>query len=119
MAYLHCHKCGWSQDDFWDFSFGKHRYFWHWGYNPISLFLLCVFGKKGYLKPRRIKFDSYVAKEYGWKRIDPHTWYLVWYELCRTIKKFKRQKWWTNRAFRKDKNAICPKCKSDEGFDID
>ena len=27
MAYLHCHNCGWSQDDFWE----------HNGYNPFNI----------------------------------------------------------------------------------
>ena len=38
MAYLHCHACGWEQDDFWEWKWwdGWQRPF---GYNPLSLMM--------------------------------------------------------------------------------
>lgn len=134
MAFLHCHNCGWSQDDFWSFKFGKWGYFTliefgniriSWKYNPISCFLTHLFGKYGYLKPRRIKFDHNVMDESGWKRIDPHSWWLIWYEFKRMIVRFKKQTWWTYESFKKDRNKYskyewppCPKCGKQE-LDID
>ena len=41
--YLHCHNCGWSQDDFWEWKIDwKNIFKWQrrpFGYNPLSLFL--------------------------------------------------------------------------------
>jgi len=30
MAYAHCHKCNWSQDDFWDEGYNPIRYLLNW-----------------------------------------------------------------------------------------
>ena len=30
MAYLHCHKCGWQQDDFWDEQYNPLRSLLNW-----------------------------------------------------------------------------------------
>lgn len=99
MAYLHCHHCHWSQDDFWDFSFGRYGY------------------------PRRIEHDKCCIQDYGWKRFDPHSWWLIWYQFKRILRKFKNQKWWTEKSFRRDhrvlKLAYCPNCGSKTDFDID
>lgn len=132
MSYLHCHTkgCNWSQDDFWDFSFGRHGY-WTvplpfiklgWRYNPFSVFLSYVFTKKGYWFPRRIMHDRNCMADYGWKRPDPHSWWLAWYQFLRIFRSFKRQIWWTEKAFRKDHKlgkAACPNCCSKDEFDID
>lgn len=128
MAFLHCHKCPWSQDDFWSFKIGKSGYHRLWptkfymAYNPISVFLAHTFGKHGYWRPRRVHFDKYVAIENKWKRSDPHSWWLILREFKRMISKFKNQKWWTERAFQRDRRlkiAACPNCGSKEDFDID
>jgi len=72
MAYIHCHSCDWSQDDFWDFKI--HKYGWYdgynlfkkygWGYNPIKM-LIDDFKHWGF--PRWISFDSEGAKKYRHK----------------------------------------------------
>jgi len=120
MAYLHCHSCDWSQDDFWSFGFHKYGYFWRWGYNPISYFLSIVFSwKYGYWRPQRREFDAWLAKDLGWKRNDPHSWWLIWFHFKKMLKSFKRQKWWTWKSWQKYKDtAICPQC-GDRNFDID
>jgi len=127
MAFLHCHSCHWSQDDFWNFRIGRNGY-WkipfiklYWKYNPISCFLMYVFKKNGYWFPKRIKFDEYVIKERSWKRKDPHSWFLILYEFKRMIRKFKRQKWWIYKNWKKDYDAgkaKCPNC-GKINFDID
>lgn len=129
MSFLHCHSCDFSQDDFWDFSFGKHGYkkilFWYWKYNPISLFLSYVFGqsnfsKCGYIIPRRIKFGHEILEDYpNWKRHDPHSWWLIGHEFKSMIRKFKYQRYWTFEEFkRKNPEYICPICGKKE-LDID
>jgi len=135
MAYLHCHNhlCDFSQDDFWDFSFGKRGYkkilFWYWKYNPISCFLSYVFGqsnfsKHAYIIPRRIEFDKGCMEDHGWKRIDPHSWWLICDCFKSMIRKFKAQEYWTYNSWRKavEKNGgqwpCCPICGKKE-LDID
>lgn len=115
MAYVHCHNCDWSQDDFWSFK----------GYNPIRFFWKNVlWGRSGYWKPRRIEYDSSVIKEYGWKRTDPHSWWLLARAIRRIFKDFLHQKWWTYASWKKtvEKNGnkwpVCPKCGKPE-LDID
>jgi|GEM_PF-2423237 len=116
MAYLHCHSCNWSQDDFWDFSFYKTKKGIRWSYNPFSVFIDYI---ERNIKPRRIKFQDSVKEDYGWKRTDPHSWFLIYYEFKRMIRKFKHQKWWTYEDWKKDKaTAVCPNC-GDRNFDID
>lgn len=113
MAYLHCHNCNFSQDDFWDFRLGKYGYFWHWGYNPFSVFLMYVFGRHGFIKPHRIEFDRNVMAESGWKRRDPHSWWLIWLRVRNLIRTFKRQRWWTYNSFQtscKIRNGAWPPC---------
>lgn len=130
MSFLHCHTkgCNWSQDDWWNFSFGRYGYWkfpftrYGWAYNPFSVFLSNVFTKKGYWFPRRIKFDRGCMEENKWKRIDPHSWWLAWREFKKIFWRFKRQKWWTEKTFKKDYAkgiAVCPNCGSSDEFDID
>lgn len=123
MAFLHCHSCDWSQDDYWDFSirrgYGHFTVFgFGWQYNPISCFLSYVFGRQGYWWPRRIDFDDNIAKECGWKRRDPHSWFLIVREFKRMIRKFKNQRWWTHEQFLADVDAVCPNC-GKSNFDED
>jgi len=104
MAYLHCHTkgCGWSQDDFWDwewtYKFWKFRAF---GYNPLS----CIIDNiRDYSYPR------VVGKQFSW--------FVLFSENYRQIKKIFIQKWWKYESFKKDESAVCPKCKQ-KNFDID
>jgi len=128
MAYLHCHSCNWSQDDFWDWNVCINRSGFYtliawpvrigWGYNPISVFLSYVFVRKGYWWPRRIEHDKDVARELGWKRSDPHSWWLIGWEFKRMLRKFKEQTWLTWEAFKATKEPRCPKCGQDN-FNVD
>lgn len=125
MSYLHCHNCGWSQDDFWNFRISWKKFFkWRsrpFGYNPLSLVLEDV---AEYWKPRYIGFDSNVAKEYGFilnKEGKVHSWRLLRYDVKIHIKRLFTQKWWTEKSFKKDyynKRAMCPNCSAND-FDID
>ena len=120
MAYLHCHSCDWSQDDFWDWRwtwrFWKFRPF---GYNPISLMIDDI---RDYIKPRYIEFDSSFAREHGFKSSKIHSWSMLLLEWKRHFKRIFNQKWWTYNSWKKDKDrpfgVVCPACK-DDNFDID
>lgn len=132
MAYLHCHSCCWSQDDFWSKR-----------YNPLTK--LC--SKIKWLGiPRLIEFDKWVLHELceytniPVLRFKTHTqdiyvknhrnipststvkifsWNMLVLEFVKELKIFKRQKWWTYKAWKKDKDsATCPHC-GKHNFDID
>ncbi len=111
MAYLHCHNCSWSQDDFYTR-----------GYNPITK-IKSTF--KSWGKPRYVKFDSWWIKETGIMAKSDNSvfsWWVLWYDLKRKVRSMFRMKWWTWKSFHKDKElgmAKCPKCNSDKDFDID
>lgn len=129
MAFVHCTRCNWEQDDFWNFKIqfgcGYFKFFnIGWGYNPISLFFSHVFGQtfpkyfsQGYLIPRRIKFDKVWVMGNGWGRNDPHSWFLIWFEFKKMIKKLKKMHWWTENSFRNSKNKSCPKCGAEVWID--
>lgn len=92
MAYIHCHNCDYSQDDFWS-----------WRYNPIRRLL----GEIRWLWiPRMIVIEYRV---FSW----------VWLARClrwRLTAPF-RQRWWTYASWKRAiaKNGgrwpACPKCK--------
>lgn len=123
MAFLHCHSCDWEQDDYWSFHFSRRSCYIKilgigWDYNPVSCFLSHILGRNGYWWPRRIKFDVSTAKEHGWRREDPHSWFLAWHEFKRMIRKFRSMRWWTHEAFERDTGAVCPSCGA-RNFDVD
>jgi hypothetical protein len=116
MAYLHCHSCDWSQDDFWS----KH-------YNPLTKIWDDI---KWLWEPRTISFDIHTIndlKKYthipvftGYKDNQRcFTWNWLILELVKECKNAKSQKWWTLKSWNKHKDtAVCPKCKN-KNFDID
>lgn len=120
MAYLHCHSCDWSQDDFWDWNWKGLKRFWKFrsrpfGYNPVSLFLEDF---AEYIRPRSIGMDWHWMEENGFKGDSVFSWRMMLFEWVRHIKRIFTQKWWTNEAFDKEKNKVCPECKEDN-LDID
>ena len=124
MAYLHCHNCGWSQDDFWDWKI-KWRELFHWksrpfGYNPLSLILEDI---AEYYNFRFIEMDIGWMKENKYKGNKIHSWKLLWkHGILIHLRRLFNQKWWTYKQFKKDSDkniAKCPKCKSKSNFDID
>lgn len=121
MAYVHCHNCDWSQDDFWDFSWGCYGYWHGWRYNPFSLFLRYV---GDYWWPRVIEFDVGWAEEQGWPSHHRHSWRLLWDQFVRIPRKFRKQKWWTYKVWERaiDRNVgkwpACPHCGA-QALDID
>ena len=123
MSYLHCHKCGWSQDDFWDWYINwKHIFRWKYrpfGYNPLSLMLEYI---ALYWKPRYIGMDSYWCRENGLSGNTVHSWWLLKYEFKHLFRRIKRMKYWSYKSYSKavsNGTAKCPKCGCKTEFDID
>lgn len=126
MAYLHCHgdKCGWSQDDFWSYnhSWKSWKQFltlqWQrrpFGYNPFSILLEDI---AEYIVPRKIKMDSYWAKENGLKSDEVWSWWFIkkGFQRYRSVKKTMLFK--TQDEFLANKETPCPKC-GEVNWDID
>lgn len=123
MSYLHCHKCGWSQDDFWEFKIKWKRIFnWQrrpFGYNPLSLILEDI---SSWWKPRYILIDQNWAKENKLESDIVHSWWMLRHEVKRHYTNFRKQTWWTHKKFKKDVTdgiAECPSCGCTKEFDID
>jgi hypothetical protein len=142
MAYLHCHACGWSQDDF-----------WNWRYNPLTKLWDCA---KWLIRPRWMELDGWLIddlvkytgvaiyrrraaftpqrynKDVAWslKPVSAYeqsskgatgvfSWQWLWLEVVKEWKLFVQQRWWTYASWKKArKRATCPKCKQKK-FDID
>lgn len=123
MSYLHCHKCKWSQDDFWNFEIKwKNIFKWTYrpfGYNPLSLMLETIAIN---IKPHFIIFDKWWAKENGFKLKKIFSWHLLLFEIKNIIKSIFNQKYRTYKAYKKAEikgNLICPNCKTSNNLDVD
>lgn len=90
MSYLHCHSCGWGQDDFWTEN----------GYNPITwLYKNC---KQDLFKiPNSITLENIEMKS---------TEYVI-LELEKTIRVIKNMRYRTYEEFKNENpNGLCPNC---------
>ncbi len=108
MAYLHCHKCNWSQDDF-----------YHDGYNPAKYLMdwnEYLFGDKKDKLDEQFTDDSEFIKFHG----NITTREMIALEYEKFARRIREMKWITYEDFKKDKGiAKCPKCGSSTDFDID
>jgi len=105
MAYLHCHSCEWSQDDFYNKD-----------YNPLTK----IWGDVQWLwRPRILEID---VESYNPRTI--FSWKLLVIEIVKDIRIALEMKWWTFHSWKKDwaqrtdKFPACPKC-GKQDFDID
>lgn len=119
MAYLHCHSCDWSQDDFWSFS-----------YNPFTKFWSDI---KWLIRPRILTLDGWIVNDLTkYTGVNVHrfrstqkgpvkvfSWQWLWLEIVKEIKLTRDQRWWTWKSWKRDRaTAKCPKCGKVD-FDID
>ena len=128
MAYLHCHNCGWSQDDFWNYNLSKKSFkklfLLKWterplGYNPESILLEDIVEN---IKPKFIKMDSHWSKENGYKSNKIHSWEFIRRGIKRYRKVRKNMLFKTHQDFKKanrEKNVCCPSCGDYKNWDID
>lgn len=124
MAYLHCHSCDWSQDDFWS-----------WSYNPLTKIWSDV---KWLARPRVMSLDDRIVNditEYTGVRvrrscgkhpgqIKVFSWQWLIVEAVKDWKIFRAQSWWTWESWksawekRTADKPLCPSC-GEQNFDID
>jgi hypothetical protein len=107
MAYLHCHACGWSQDDFWSK-----------GYNPITS--VKDYEQYLFLNPNTTGMDNWWLKENGYPETNEiKGTELVAHELERAARRVRNMVYRTEQEFReKNPERNCPKCGKHE-LDID
>ena len=114
MAYLHCHNCGWSQDDFWEED----------GYNPFcqnSMEWLkeCLFKDKIHLDPSYF-IDAEISPD-GADEDGPflNSQEFVAIELQRKAQNIRNMAVKTNKEWGLVKDTFhCPQCGS-KNLDID
>ena len=101
--YVHCHKCGWSQDDFWEKNgYNPLRYMLDWEEQLIDKFNEPFPGEKD---TEGMSYGEVIARE-----------------MTNGAKQILHQKWHTYDDYKKAKEngtAICPKCGSSDQLDID
>lgn len=105
MAFLHCHSCGWQQDDFYSVD----------GYNPASslrdwMETLC----SGDIDKQFSNCSEFIADN---GRISTRE--VIAQEFEKYADRIRKMKWVTEEQWQKDKdNAYCPNCAA-RNFDID
>ena len=103
MAYLHCHDCAWSQDDFWARS----------GYNPLEEHRISEL--RADLFQREIRLGG--ADGEGPEKLTGRAY--VVRELGRIIRQIQGMHVLTSEDFDKIKaDFVCPKCGS-KRWDVD
>jgi len=105
MAYVHCHLCGWSQDDFYSPD----------GYNPIKVLKDwndALFGPK---LDKQFTDDSTFVRENG----SITTREVIAREYEKMASRIRNMKWVTWEEYKQDPNKVCPKCQSANHLDID
>lgn len=110
MAYLHCHNCGWSQDDFYDENYNPAKYLLSWNNY--------LFGKDKHRLDEPFTDDSQFIEENG--NITCREVLAREYE--KFAKTIRNMKWVSFEDFKKDCEngvAVCPKCGRKDEFDID
>lgn len=110
MAYLHCHNCDWSQDDFYSNGYNPAKYLMDWNDS--------LFGDRFDKLDKQFTDDSEFLRENG----PITTREVIAREYEHFAKKIREMKWVTYESFQKDKKlglAKCPGCGCSNKFDID
>lgn len=110
MAYLHCHNCDWSQDDFYDDGYNPAKYLMSWN--------TFIFGEKRNRLDEQFTSDPWFIKENG----DITTREVIAREYESFAKRIRTMKWISYDDYKNDVElgiAECPKCGSKNHFDID
>lgn len=124
MSYVHCHVCGWSQDDFYDKD----------GYNPLRVNWMGHYADSlledriDITETMREYFEyvkdesAYFGKGSPWSNFNPNicdkegdTWfmngrdYVVW-NLRNLADRFEQQRWMTREEWLNSEDQSCPNC---------
>lgn len=106
MAYVHCHSCGWQQDDFYDENYNPAQFLSNWNYQ--------LFGKDRKHLDKLFSDDALFLKENG----SITTREMIAREYEKYARRIRKMKWITYEDFKNDTDKKCPECSSDD-LDID
>lgn len=107
MAFPHCSKCDWAQDDFYD-----------WTYNPLTRLFNCI---KWWGRPRTLSADGDSANRLSWLsedqvlggsqygQVTTHSWFTLCKGIISIWKQLHHCKWLTVREYEKS-DRCCPDC---------
>lgn len=131
MAYVHCHSCPWSQDDFWNKSYNPVRFFFK-NELPYALRPRYASGDKEWVRPTRfsqflhltrirkvlwapkqpgkcdIPSPSVQSADYDEEKPQIVTEYSIftWFDLLRSMlkwwKRIYHQVWWTDGEWKRE-----------------
>jgi hypothetical protein len=105
MAYLHCHTCGWEQDDFYTED----------GYNPANSLQSWMKQLCGDKIDEPFSDDAEFLRENG----NISTREVIAREFDKFARRIRKGKWFTYEQFKKEgSKAVCPNC-GNRNFDID
>jgi hypothetical protein len=105
VAYVHCHSCGWSQDDFYSVD----------GYNPAWFLLFWMKELCSENIDQSFSNDSEFLRENG----DITTREVIAREFEEYAQRIRNMRWVTYEQWKKDPDrTICPECGQEE-LDID
>lgn len=102
MAYLHCHSCGWQQDDFWNKTYNPIRYLLNWEDNLLTKNL-----------DEQWTDDRNIIKETGCK-----TWREIIVKNIEDAAQSVREILFRTQDDFNNKDVKCPNC-GDINWDID
>jgi len=94
MAFLHCHKCGWEQDDFWSENYNPIKSLQDWMKDLLTKDLEEVFGT-----------DEFTGYTVTWRE-------LLAKECEKAAKAIRNMKWRTEKDYKESEDQTCPKCGS-------
>ncbi len=109
MAYLHCHACTWSQDDFWNEN-----------YNPIKYFQNDLDNLLNGDLDQVVQIDSSWLEANGYTKEDYTVRMSILCHLDQIHKQIESMKYRTVEEYKeKNPEGICPGCGNNHCLDID
>ncbi len=126
MAYVHCHSCPWSQDDFWNKHYNPFRFFFKVDV-PLYIYPKYIVGDPEFVKPTAFTQFFRLTRATGYmrrRRFEVFSWFALVRQFLGWLARMYDQVWWTDESWEKviakngGKWPPCPKCGAHD-LDID